>query len=188
VTGRTAEPDRGPLEIAIRPEHGDDPAEVAEIRELVTAAFGSDFEGGLPTAIRASANYIPESALVAVHDGRIVGHVMIAYVGLRTGDGVVTRVASLAPLAVAPSAQGRGVGRALVRAVVAVAASRGEPLVVLEGSPRYYGALGFEHSVPYGITIDLPDWAPPEAAQVMRLTNDDRALRGTVVYPTYFER
>ena len=175
------------LPIEIRPERGHDPAEVVAITEVVTAAFGSDFEGGLPAAIRASTNYIPESALVAVHDGRIVGHVMIAYVILRADDGQGRRVASLSPLAVAPDVQGRGVGRALVRAVVAVAESRGEPLVVLEGSPRYYGALGFEHSVPRGISITLPEWAPPEAAQLIRLSAYDPAITGTVVYPEYFE-
>jgi putative acetyltransferase len=38
--------------------------------------------------------------------------------------------------------------------------------------------------------IHLPDWAPPEAAQVLRLgahDPDDPALRGTVVYPPPFD-
>lgn len=187
MTPDTAESTDSLLPVEIRPERGDDPVEAAAITAVVTAAFGSDFEGGLPAAIRGSANYIPESALVAVHDGRVVGHVMIAYVGLRGDDGQTRRVASLSPLAVSPDAQGRGVGRALVRAVVAVAESRGEPLVVLEGSPRYYGSLGFEHSAPHGITINLPDWAPPEAAQMMRLGNYDTSIRGVVVYPPYFD-
>ena len=43
-----------------------------------------------------------------------------------------------------------------------------QPLVVLEGNPLYYGRFGFEHSRRYGIEIDLPSWAPPEAAQVLR--------------------
>lgn len=175
------------LPIEIRPERGGDPAEVEAITEVVTAAFGSDFEGGLPAAIRASDNYIPASALVAVHDGRVVGHVMIAYVALRAEDGQLRRVASLSPLAVAPDAQGRGVGRALVRAAVAVAELRGEPLVVLEGSPQYYAALGFEHSVAFGVSINLPEWAPPEAAQLMRLSAYDPTITGTVVYPDYFD-
>ena len=63
----------------------------------------------------------------------------------------------------------------------------GEPLVVLEGSPLYYGHLGFEHSVPHGIHITLPDWAPPEAAQIMRLRNYDASLRGHLVYPPAFD-
>jgi putative acetyltransferase len=63
-------------------------------------------------------------------------------------------------------------------------------MVVLEGSPAYYGRLGFEHSMRYGIVIPLPEWAPPEAAQVMRLSAFDPAdpsLRGTVVYPAAFD-
>jgi putative acetyltransferase len=74
-----------------------------------------------------------------------------------------------------------------VRAVAAAADDRGEPLVVLEGSPVFYGRLGFEHALPYGIEITLPSWAPPEAAQVLRLRSYDPALRGRVVYPPAFD-
>ena len=68
-----------------------------------------------------------------------------------------------------------GIGGALVRAVLEVANERGEPLVVLEGSPAYCGQLRFEHSLRHGIEIDLPDSAPPEAAQVFRLAAYDSA-------------
>ncbi len=63
-------------------------------------------------------------------------------------------------------------------------------MVILEGSPTYYGRLGFEHSITYGVVIHLPDWAPPEAAQVVRLMAfdpEDPTLRGTVVYPAAFD-
>ena|SRR5881275_2980666 len=59
--------------------------------------------------------------------------------------------------------------------------------VALEGDPRYYSRFGFEHSVRYGIHITLPSWAPPEAAQVLRLMHYDPAIRGTVVYPPAFD-
>jgi putative acetyltransferase len=39
--------------------------------------------------------------------------------------------------------------------------------------------------------IHLPDWAPPEAAQVLGLAayaRDDPPLRGTVVYPPAFDQ
>ena len=85
-----------------------------------------------------------------------------------------------------PIGQRRGIGAALVGAVTALVDASGEPLVVLEGRPAYYGRLGFEFSVPHGIHIKLPDWAPREAAQMMRLTNYDPAIRGTVVYPPAF--
>jgi putative acetyltransferase len=97
------------------------------------------------------------------------------------------RVAILAPLAVTPEFHGRGIGSALVRRVTAEADDRGEPVVILEGSPVFYGRLGFEYSVPYGIHISLPSWAPPEAAQVLRLCNYKASIRGQVVYPAAFD-
>ncbi|MSO78131.1 MAG: hypothetical protein EXQ79_00810 [Acidimicrobiia bacterium] len=74
-------------------------------------------------------------------------------------------------------------GSALVRDVTARADARGERLVVLEGSPLYYPRFGFEPSAPLGIHITLPSWAPPEAAQVLRLAKYDPSIRGRVVYP-----
>jgi len=55
--------------------------------------------------------------------------------------------------------------------------------VVLEGSPRYYGRLGFRFALDHGISIELPDWAPPEAAQVYLLANYEPNVRGRVDYP-----
>jgi putative acetyltransferase len=161
------------------------PAEFAAIGAVVTAAFGSPAEGRLVEAIRSSPRYRPELALVAEVDGAVVGHVMISGTDLHDGD-AVREIAMLSPLAVLPDCHGRGLGSALVRAVCALADEAGEPLVVLEGSPVFYGRLGFEHSVPFGIELPLPDWAPPEAAQVLRLAAYDPAIRGRVVYPPAF--
>ena len=169
----------------IRPETS---ADHEAIRDVVAAAFGSDVEAQLVDRIRASPEYVADLALVACSDGEVVGHVMVSGAVIRSirGD---RRIAMLSPLAVDPDHQRRGIGGALVRAVVAAADDRGEPLVVLEGSPAYYGRFGFEHSLRYGIEIALPDWAPPEAAQVIRLGSfdpDDPTLRGSVVYPAAF--
>ena len=114
---------------------------------------------------------------------------MISHALIRSATGD-RHIAMLSPLAVLPTRQGAGVGKALVAAALNIADARGEPLVVLEGSPSYYGRLGFEFAVPYGIEIHLPDWAPPEAAQVFRLRAfdpSDRSLRGAVVYPAAFD-
>lgn len=140
-------------------------ADVAAIREVVIAAFGSAVEGDLVERIRASPEYMAEMALVAVHHEEVVGHVMISGAVLRSEAGD-RPIGMLSPLAVAPAHQRQGVGGALIKAAVAVADRWGEPLVVLEGGPQYYGRFGFEHAVKHGITIELPDWAPLEAAQV----------------------
>jgi putative acetyltransferase len=172
--------------LVIRPESSDDHD---AIRRVVTAAFGSETEARLVDRIRASPEYVPEMALVAEIDGEVVGHVMISHALIRN-DGGDRRISMLSPLAVLPDRQRAGIGRALVDAAVGIAERHGEPLVVLEGSPAYYGRLGFEYAVPYDVEIDLPDWAPPEAAQVRFLRSfdpDDPTLRGRVVYPEAFD-
>jgi putative acetyltransferase len=167
----------------IRAERPDDREAIAEV---VAAAFGSPAEARLVEALRASSSFVPDWSLVAEVHGRVVGHVMVTYATLR-GDTTEHRIACLSPLAVAPDFHRGGIGSALVRAVTARVDEDGEPLVVLEGSPLYYGRLGFEHSVPHGVHITLPDWAPPEAAQIMRLRNYDASIRGHVVYPPAFD-
>jgi len=169
--------------VAIRAEQ---PGDREAIARVVAGAFGSPVEARLVERIRASANFVPEWSLVAELDGRIVGHVMVSFVTLSDGD-AEHRVASLSPLAVSPDAQRRGIGSALVRAVCDRVDGAREPLVVLEGSPHYYRRFGFEHSARYGIRIKLPDWAPPEAAQVLRLQNYDSSVRGRLVYPPAFD-
>lgn len=168
---------------AVRPERADD---FDEIRRVVAAAFGSDVEAELVDLIRASEHYIPELSLVAELDGEIVGHVMISRAHLV--DGSRRHVAhTMAPVAVAPDHQRRGVGSALIRRGIELADEMRLPLILLEGSPKYYPRFGFEHSVQFGIHFDLPEWAPAEAAQVRRLTAYDPDIRGRVEYPPAFD-
>jgi putative acetyltransferase len=162
------------------------PADRGAIAAVVAAAFGSRREADLVDDIRASPEYIAELSLVAEAHGQIVGHVMVSYTALEDGD-TRHRIFHLAPLAVEPSRQRRGIGASLVRSVVASAELLGAPFVVLQGDPRYYSRLGFESSTRHGISIDLPDWAPPEAAQIIRLRSYDASVRGRVVYPPAFD-
>jgi putative acetyltransferase len=167
----------------IRPERAEDREAIAVV---VTAAFGSQREADLVEAIRASPEYIPDLALVAEEDGEIVGHVMVSFTTLDDGASR-HRVFHLSPLAVAPRRQRRGIGRALVDGVSDAAAEYGAEFILLEGDPRYYGQLGFEPSARYGISIHLPDWAPPEAAQIRVLTDTRPTVHGRVVYPPAFD-
>jgi len=172
--------------VTIRPETA---ADHHAIGVVVTAAFGSTVETALVERIRDSPEYLPELALVAEVDGQVVGHVMISGAVLRHAHGE-RPIVMLSPLAVAPDHQRLGIGGDLVRAAVAGAERAGEPLVVLEGNPAYYSRFGFEHSVAHGVTLPLPDWAPSEAGQVVRLEGYDEhdpTMRGEVVYPVAFD-
>jgi putative acetyltransferase len=110
---------------------------------------------------------------------------MISHAELHDGE-TVHRIAMLSPLAVAPRLHKQGIGSGLVREACARADVLGDPVVVLEGSPAYYPRFGFVDSRTLGIEIHLPDWAPPEAGQALRLSAYDASLRGTVVYPPPF--
>jgi putative acetyltransferase len=170
--------------VIVRPETASDRPRSLDV---VEAAFGKKAERVLVERLWADERvYRPGLSLVAEsrRDG-IVGHVMVTTAWLDEAGG--RAIASLAPLAVAPERQRSGVGTALLHAICAVCDDRGEPLIVLQGDPGYYGRVGFEPSAPLGITMDLPDWAPPEAAQLRRLSNYDPSIRGRVVYPNAFD-
>ena len=109
---------------------------------------------------------------------------MMSWATLRNDAGE-RPVLMLSPLAVSPARQRSGIGGALVRAVTQLADHRREPLVILEGSPVYYPRFGFKDARTHGIALPLPDWAPPDAGQVLLLSTfdpNDPSLHGVIVY------
>src|SRR3954453_1177979 len=164
------------------------PADADAVDRVVRAAFAHRPQvAAMVTEIRTSPRYRPGLALVARSGGLVTGFVMLSGTDLVADGGTCREVLTLTPLAVQPEHQRRGIGAALVTAVLDEADRRGEPLVVLEGSPSYYGRLGFTSATAHGITLTLPDWAPPEAAQVYLLSRYDPAIRGRVRYPPAIE-
>jgi len=87
----------------VRAEHA---ADCEAIRDVNARAFDRDNEGRLVDALRASAHFIPELSLVAVDEGRVVGHILFSRIHIRTADRVVPALA-LAPMAVLPEHQHR---------------------------------------------------------------------------------
>jgi putative acetyltransferase len=154
---------------------------------VTAAAFarpGADMavEAPLVDWLRASRTWIPELSLVAASPGgEVVGHVVCT-------RGTVGRAPALAlgPLSVRPDWQRRGVGAALMHAVLGAADASGEPLVALLGSTTYYPRFGFRLASEYGITPPDPGW---EAHfQVRTLTAYHPAVRGEFAYPEPFDR
>jgi putative acetyltransferase len=155
-------------------------ADHAPVDDVVRRAFAGRPEvAEMVAAIRASPRFRPGLALVARVGDRVAGFVMLSGTDLVDDAGGRREVLTLTPLAVAPECERRGIGSALVRAALEEAERRGEPLVVLEGSRRYYGRLGFTFAPEHGISMD---WAR-EGAQVYLLSGYDPRIRGRVEYP-----
>jgi putative acetyltransferase len=94
-------------------------------------------------------------------------------------------VYSLSPLGVHPSHQGRGIGTALLAHALQEADAAGVPLVFLEGSPKYYGARGFERASAEGFrapSLRIPD----PAFQVAKLSAYEPWMTGSFVYAQTF--
>jgi putative acetyltransferase len=161
--------------VTVRAERAEDHEAIASV---VEAAFGSPDERRLVEAFRASAGYLPELALVAVVGGEVVGHVMFTLTELADG----TSILMLSPLAVRPDRQRAGIGSALVRKGLRSAARRTEPLVVVEGDPRYYTRFGFVAASELGLERPY-EKIPIAAFQALRLPAYVEHARGRVLYP-----
>jgi len=156
------------------------PGDVGPIRDVHRAAFGGGepVEAGLVDALRADAGWLPHLSLVAVRDGEVVGHV-VATRG-RVGD---VPALGVGPLGVLPRAQGRGVGRALMYALLGAAQARDETIVGLLGEPAYYGRFGFVAATDVAITPPDPGWG--RYFQV--LVTGGRSSTGTFRYAAPFD-
>jgi putative acetyltransferase len=165
--------------VSVRAARDDDWPAILEVHRR---AFGDEGEDVVRLCEELRELDLLADSFVAEADGAVVGHVFNNWVGL---EGDTRRLLQLSPLGVLPAHQGRGHGGELVRAVLDAARARGEPLLLVEGSPKYYGRFGFVRADELGL---LP---PPEALydwafQVAVLDEGAELPRGRVVYPEPF--
>jgi putative acetyltransferase len=125
-------------EISIRPET---PSDTPAVRAVLLAAFAGDAEAELVGRLRSDNALV--AALIAEEGGRVViGYIAFPRLTVEIGTAVEPAI-GLAPLAVAPTQQGHGVGSALARVGLTQLAARGERIVFVLGAPAYYGRFGF---------------------------------------------
>lgn len=131
------------------------PEDVAGVRAVNQAAFETSAEADLVDALRAQAE--PFVSLVADEAGSIAGHICFSPVALSGHDEL--KIVGLAPMAVLPEQQRRGIGSALVRAGLERCRQLGCAAIVVLGHAEFYPRFGFVPASRFGIEseYDVPD-------------------------------
>jgi len=135
----------------------------AAVHAVNVSAFETSAEANLVDALRDQAD--PLVSIIAEDNGVIVGHIMFSPVSL--SGHLELRIMGLAPMAVAPEYQRKGIGSALVRAGLEGCKQLGFGAVVVLGHPAYYPRFGFSSSARFGIGCEYN--VPEEVFMVVEL-------------------
>lgn len=174
------------LHVAIRPENESDRPYVSQ---LIAAAFretaaGLHNEPALVEQLRSTGAFIPQFALVAEVHGHIAGYLLMTRADITADDGTSVPSLALAPLAVMPGLQGKGIGRQLVSDAHRRAALMGFKSAIVLGDPAYYGKFGYRPASDFGIRLPF---GPPEYGLAVELVpNGLLGISGTVNYAEPF--
>lgn len=141
------------------------PADISAVRRVNDAAFERPDEGNAVDRLRDHGQHL--LSMVAEQNGEVLGHILFTAMTVDTPGGRMPAV-GLAPLAVLPAHQRRGVGGALIRAALQGLREDGHRVCFVLGHPYYYPKFGFERSDRYGLTCAYQG-VPPEAFMVLAL-------------------
>lgn len=168
------------------------PADTAEIRDLLLAAFETSYEADLVDALRNNPNAWEPGISLTARDattGALVGYLLISRCWVGSWPAY-----ALAPLAVHPDHQGRGVGtaltlEALARARASAQISNAPTSLLVLGEPTYYSRFDFLPAARHGVRASIDGIEPAtlaEALQLINLTPDFPPISGEVTWPAEY--
>ena len=149
------------------------PSDATSIRWVVERAFGQVAEADLVERLRLAGAASISLVVVEDSDGaraerdEVVGHILFSPVTIEERTPSVPAL-GLAPMAVTPEHQRRGIGSALIVTGLIRCRDQGVGIVVVLGHPGYYPRFGFRPAHSVGLTCEYD--SPPEAFMVLELT------------------
>lgn len=131
-------------------------ADYSTVYNLIETAFKTaehtdGDEQDFAVNLREGINYIPELDLVAELDGQLIGHIMLTKIYVTKPDGSKYDTLMVAPLSVLLEYRSFGVGSALMKEGLRLAAEMGYGSAFLLGDPNYYQRFGYKPTHLYNI-------------------------------------
>ena len=157
-------------------------ADIDGIWQINAEAFETKEEADLVNALRDSGvSYI---SLVYEKNNELVGHILFTPVEL-VGDTSDLKLMGLAPMAVSPKLQNKGIGSSLIKAGIQQCINDGYDAIIVLGHPDYYPKFGFVPSVKYGIKTEYE--VPEDVFMVLEVKeNSLKGKKGTIKYHEAF--
>ena len=124
------------------------PDDGAAIEEVHIKAFRGPAEAKLVQLISERKKAL--ISLVALHEGKVVGHILFSAVTIANAPVAFSGV-GLAPVAVLPDFQSQGIGSKLIRDGLERCRQAGYDAVVVLGDPAYYSRFGFVRAADFGL-------------------------------------
>ncbi len=130
-------------------------SDLSDVLRIEREAFGEDDEADLVSNLLNDPSASPLLSLLAFEGERAVGHILFTAARISEASEAVS-VSLLAPLAVVPDVQRRGIGGKLIEQGLHVLSEAGVDLVFVLGHPEYYPRHGFEPAGHLGFAAPFP--------------------------------
>ncbi|WP_291328622.1 GNAT family N-acetyltransferase [Desulfovibrio sp. UCD-KL4C] len=155
-------------------------ADLSDIFKVQAEAFGYEKEAKLVESLLGDPSANPKISLIAYQEKKPVGHILFTAGKIINSN---KKVSLLAPLAVIPEYQSKGIGGMLIKAGLKHLTELDFDFVFVLGHPTYYPKYGFIPAHSYGLKAPYPipeiHW---DAWMVQALNGTDlTSTQGTVV-------
>ncbi|OQX99213.1 MAG: GNAT family N-acetyltransferase [Bacteroidetes bacterium 4572_128] len=144
------------MEIKIRKEKETDFSKVYELNIL---AFEEKEEAVLVDHLRKNDEFNPQLSLVATLNDEIIGHILFTKIKIIDDNRNESESLALAPMAVSPKYQKKGIGGKLINAGLKKAKELKFKSVIVLGHEHYYPKFGFVPTTRWNIKcpFEVPD-------------------------------